>query len=600
MVRYVLALALGGCLWLAPTANADDPVAGNWKLSYANSPTSEMIHSIIKLEKKEGQWEATMVAANPRIGNWETDKVFVNGNLLHINVKGPSGDFVFEGVMGKDGKKLLGSYGNDRFIFPATIIWTEDDQIDANAASKPRAALPQMQKIARMEMEASSAAMKARQATDDDEKKKLSEEAADKAKKASTEVPKLLREAINENADHPNAMDAAVRFLRTAKQLKATSEEVKKAADIAVRNAAQFGPRFSGETSVNVIEMIPNTDDLKSVIIDLARKTEVDLGEKASPMKIERVLGAMMSALGNSPDAKAVGERLEKIAAKADAEYLAKQPKLDTTAFKGRKGDGSQVALMELFTGAQCPPCVAADIAFDQLPKIYQPNDVVLLQYHMHIPGPDPMTNPDTEARWAYYRKLNAEPEQKVRGVPSSLFNGKVEGGGGGGIPQAGAKLAQYRKLIDPLLDETRPTKVKVNAARSGDKITIAASVNDIEESSEKIKLRFALVEETVRYPGGNGMRLHHHVVRAMPGGADGIALAGKNESKQVTVDLTELRGQLTKYLDEFVAKKGPFPKPNRPMDFKHLKVVAWVQNDEDGTVIQAAQADVKEAAAGE
>jgi len=107
-------------------------------------------------------------------------------------------------------------------------------------------------------------------------------------------------------------------------------------------------------------------------------------------------------------------------------------------------------------------------------------------------------------------------------------------------------------------------------------------------------------VEETVRYPGGNGMRLHHHVVRAMPGGADGITLAGKNESKQVTADLTELRGSLTKYLDDFVAKRGPFSKPNRPMDFKHLKVVAWVQNDEDGTVIQAAQADVKEAAAGE
>jgi hypothetical protein len=343
--------------------------------------------------------------------------------------------------------------------------------------------------------------------------------------------------------------------------------------------------------------MIPSSDDFKAVVIELAQNAEKELGANASPLKLERVLAALMSAMGDSPDAKAVANRLEAVSLKADAEYLAKQPKLDTKAYEGRQEGGTQVVLMELFTGAQCPPCVAADIAFDHLPKIYPDKDVVLLQYHVHIPGADPLTNTDTEARWSYYRK--AFPE-KVRGVPSSMFNGKVEGGGGGGAERAAGKLAQYRKIIEPILDATQSTKVTVNAARNGDKITIAAAVNDLAEPGENIKLRLALVEETVRYPGGNGMRLHHHVVRAMPGGADGIKLVGKNEAKQLTVDLTELRGSLTKYLDDHVARRGPFPKPNRPLDLKHLKVVAWVQNDEDQTVIQAAQTDVKEAAAGE
>jgi hypothetical protein len=35
-------------------------------------------------------------------------------------------------------------------------------------------------------------------------------------------------------------------------------------------------------------------------------------------------------------------------------------------------------------------------------------------------------------------------------------------------------------------------------------------------------------------------------------------------------------------------------------MDLKHLKVVAWVQDDDDKSVIQVAEANVKEAAAGE
>jgi hypothetical protein len=216
---------------------------------------------------------------------------------------------------------------------------------------------------------------------------------------------------------------------------------------------------------------------------------------------------------------------------------------------------------------------------------------LIVLQYHLHIPGPDPLTNSDTEGRAKYYG---------ARSTPSTFFNGKSDAGGGGGFPQAAGKFKAYRGVIDPLLEESQKTKVSVKAAQSGDTITIAASVNDLEEPGESIKLRFALVEELVRYPGGNGLRLHHHVVRALPGGVDGIALAGKNESKQVTVNLAELRGNLTKYLDDCVAKGRVFARPNRPMDFKHLKVVAWVQNDSDKTVIQAAQADVKDAVAGE
>ena len=45
------------------------------------------------------------------------------------------------------------------------------------------------------------------------------------------------------------------------------------------------------------------------------------------------------------------------------------------------------------------------------------------LQYHLHIPAPDPMTTPISEARKQYY---------KVDGTPSIFFDGKSAAGGGG------------------------------------------------------------------------------------------------------------------------------------------------------------------------
>ena len=73
------------------------------------------------------------------------------------------------------------------------------------------------------------------------------------------------------------------------------------------------------------------------------------------------------------------------------------------------------MALVELFTGAQCPPCVAADIAFDaEAVKSYKAADVVLLQYHLHIPGPDPLTNADSEKRQQVLRRCRTRHADDV------------------------------------------------------------------------------------------------------------------------------------------------------------------------------------------
>ena len=100
-------------------------------------------------------------------------------------------------------------------------------------------------------------------------------------------------------------------------------------------------------------------------------------------------------------------------------------------------------------------------------------------------------------------------------------------------------------------------------------------------------------MEETIHYVGGNKLRFHHHVVRAMPGGVDGFALNAKDSQHAASVNLDELRAQLTKYLDTFAQEKSPFPYPARPLDLKHLKVVGLVQDDESKEIQEVLQVDV-------
>src|SRR5262245_15356546 len=143
---------------------------------------------------------------------------------------------------------------------------------------------------------------------------------------------------------------------------------------------------------------------------------------------------------------------------------MAKVPPFKPIAFAGRKDtNANQVVMMEMFTGAQCPPCVAADVAFDALQKSYKPTDLVLVQYHLHIPGSDPMTNRDTIARWEYYEKLfpyDPDTRTGVAGVPSTLFNGKLAAGGGGPMTASERKFRDYGAVINPLLEKTTEVKL--------------------------------------------------------------------------------------------------------------------------------------------
>ena len=114
-----------------------------------------------------------------------------------------------------------------------------------------------------------------------------------------------------------------------------------------------------------------------------------------------------------------------------------------------------------------------------------------------------------------------------------------------------------------------------------------------MKEPDANVKVRVLLVEENIPYVGSNGLRFHHHVVRSLFGAPNGVLVkdltGGKHTAK---LSLDALRAQHTKYLDAF-AKDSPFPNKKRPMEMKHLKAVALVQNDDTGEILTAIQFDV-------
>jgi hypothetical protein len=198
------------------------------------------------------------------------------------------------------------------------------------------------------------------------------------------------------------------------------------------------------------------------------------------------------------------------------------------------------------------------------------------------------LANPDSEARMKFYGDA-------VDGTPAILFNGKVGAPGGGAKDAAADKYDEYVDVIDPLLEEPAKLKLKATATQKGSKIDIKAEVSDVAKPSDELRLRLALIEEKVDYTGTNKVAEHHNVVRALPGGHDGLAIKEKTAKKTETVDIEELKKTLKDYLDKYGEKKQ-FPTKDQPLELKNLKVVAFVQDDATGEVLQAVQVDIKAA----
>ena len=582
-------------LLAAPAARADDPplATGNWLLSYMPVATPERRMALIKVETKDGKSTATLVSAGPR-ESVRVDGFQVEGKnvsfTLDIGVK-----LQFEGVVdAKDPKRVLGSFGDDQRVFFAKLVASDLETLGRQDMMAPVPLPEPMQRAQKLQIAVARLQFKLSKTAEGEEKKELEKKVDEARREANEKIPGLLKEVVERDPNTQTAFDAALDLLRQADKIKANPKEVAAWAETAAKFAEPYGPRMQPETAARLAEVVLSQQAFAHIALLYAEKAASDTtAPLASQSRALKILKEAQERTSKPESAKATEARLAKVEGQLDAEYLKNVPPFQPTKYAGRKPGANRVALLELFTGAQCPPCVAADVAGDALLKAYDSKDLVLVQYHVHIPGPDPLTNPDTVARMDHYSKVFPND---VGGVPTTLFNGKPQGGGGGGMSASEEKFKEFREIIDPILEKKTDVTINVKAVRRGDVLELEAAVGGLKDVGDELKLRLLVVEETVQYVGGNGIRFHHHVVRAMPGGAEGVALKDLKEGKHsARVDLAELRKERTKYLDDFAAKEGPFPSSERPLAFKDLRLVAVVQDDKSHEILQATQVEVKE-----
>jgi hypothetical protein len=574
-------------------------VAGSW-IMVTVTGTAESTVCIVKVETKDGKPTASVVFS-PENVEVKVSDFRVTESRVYLTVKQTrminnqkfTSELAFVGERGTDAKVLYGSVGTATARTRSKLIATDKEKLEKDELFVRNPAPEAMIKATQLSSKVILAQNKVLQEKDAEKKKELTKELTEARKEADEKIPGFYREVIEKGMHFPAAYDAAIGLLRNAKNAKVTADEASKLVNIVQKHAQPYGPLFTGVNFATVADSLAGVSGLENAAVTLIEPTVKSLS-KDDPVAIRvNVLSAYQNALtrsGKTDAAKMVSAEIAKLEEAIDAEYLKTVPPFKPVAFAGRKDkDANQVVVMELFTGAQCPPCVAADVGFDALLKSYKPSEVVLIQYHLHVPGPDPLTNLDAIARSKYYG---------VTGTPSTYFNGTRAGGTGGTMPAAENKYKQYCDVINPLLEKKTDVKLSGRATRAGDKIDIAVDVAG--GNGDEMKLRIVVVEENVKYVGSNQLRFHHQVVRAMPTGAEGVAVKDKSFKHTTAVDLTGVRKNLTKYLDDYAANVRPFPKADRPMDMKSLKVIAFVQNDSTKEIVQAIQLEIDGKAAGQ
>ncbi|MCJ7581071.1 MAG: hypothetical protein MUP98_11115 [Candidatus Aminicenantes bacterium] len=235
-----------------------------------------------------------------------------------------------------------------------------------------------------------------------------------------------------------------------------------------------------------------------------------------------------------------------------------------------------KAVLVELFTGSECPPCVAADLGFDGLIDAYDTKYLAILEYHLHIPRPDPMTNPASLARAAYYG---------ARSTPSTFFDGESKHGGGGGRANSEAKFGQYSGEINSLVYAAPDVQLKLEAVLEGNIVKVNYEADKV---LDNVDFNVALVQGEEKYAGVNGIVFHKLVVRD-------FLNVDASLSNQVVFDIAQASDAGEIHLSDYEKENSfQFKEKHFKINVSDLRVVFFVQDKETKKVFNSVVADVK------
>lgn len=237
----------------------------------------------------------------------------------------------------------------------------------------------------------------------------------------------------------------------------------------------------------------------------------------------------------------------------------------------------NRTVFIELFTGMQCPPCVAADLALGAISKTYPPSQVLVVRHHQHIPLPDGLVNQSSEERATFY-DLSSTPAIAVDGIliDPRFYTGPIQ--------NAEGAYAVLRRVVESRLEQKTDVSIKLSAAVTNGQLDVSAEVTSIPENVlPSCRLRLAVVEEEVEtylLMSTNGIRYREGVVREILDGAAGIAPKKGELKYSSSTPISDIQQHVTDYLTRFEAgRKLNFPPELKPPVKGPLSLVAWVQN---------------------
>ena len=230
---------------------------------------------------------------------------------------------------------------------------------------------------------------------------------------------------------------------------------------------------------------------------------------------------------------------------------------------------------------------MGAGLAFKAAQERYTRQDFITLNYHVHIPRPDPMVNPATLARQEFYG---------VRSSPSYFFDGDGDGGGG----SAENAKSIFDSKVDPVIEKhlavPPEAQISLKATSTGSAVKVKASVSRVTSKSDKLRLQIALAEDMVSYSGENGERFHPMVVRSMAldaTSAQGFPLKpARGGTFEYTFDVAKAVADAKAHLEDYETntRKGEYTFRQKKNDVTGgLVVVAFVQDEATKKILQSA-----------
>lgn len=363
--------ALTVLVFLSAPGGAAEP-AGAWKFRFRDG--TENVTLLLVFSESGGKWSGTLAGSSSQLVHTpQFTSVTVAGNSLRFALTFDGKDFIrFDGVMGKDGKKITGSYSQ----FGGPLQLTEMHPSKLN---------------------------------------KL-EDRFDAA-----------REDLTQLEPGRDLFDAGFTVAMHAAERQVPVEEIRAMTDRLLKAAAGYGALWEQTVALQLADMLVGHKDYQPIALTLATKAEglLILGSAASArLAAAETLARVMAAAGKPDDAKRFTAAAVKLEEEDYAAFLRSMLRFPIEKLPARKPE-NRAAVVEIFTGAECRPCVAVNLAAEAVMKAYLPSDAIVLEYHFHVPHPDALACPDGMDRVKFYKDQTTH-------APVVLVNGRAGPEGGG------------------------------------------------------------------------------------------------------------------------------------------------------------------------